>query len=41
VLVTADERRQNALKDLPIGAHILWVEDDLRVPAAGEFEIGG
>jgi predicted nucleic acid-binding protein len=28
-LVTADERLYNALKDGPLGAHILWVEDVL------------
>ena len=39
--VTADERLYNALKDGPLGAHILWVEDDLGMPAAGEGEIVG
>jgi predicted nucleic acid-binding protein len=37
-LVTADEKLYNALKDGPLGAHILWVEDDLGIPAAGEAE---
>lgn len=32
-LVTADEKLYNALKDGPLGAHILWVEDDLGNPA--------
>ena len=32
-LVTADEKLYNALKDGPLGAHILWVEDDLGIPA--------
>ncbi len=32
-VVTADEKLYNALKDEPLGAHILWVEDDLGIPA--------
>jgi predicted nucleic acid-binding protein len=32
-LVTADEKLYNALKDGPLGAHILWVEDDLGTSA--------
>jgi predicted nucleic acid-binding protein len=32
-LVTADERLFNALKDGPLGAHVLWVEDEFGVPA--------
>ena len=35
-LVTADEKLYNALKDGPLGARILWVEDDLGIPAVGE-----
>ncbi len=31
-MVTADERLYNALKNGPLAAHILWVEDDLGVP---------
>ncbi len=31
-MVTADERLYHALKDGPLSAHILWVEDDLGVP---------
>jgi predicted nucleic acid-binding protein len=34
-LVTADEKLSNALEDGPLGAHILWVEDDLGLPAVG------
>ena len=37
-LVTADERLYNALKDGPLGAHILWVEDDLGIPTVGDDE---
>jgi predicted nucleic acid-binding protein len=37
-LVTADERLYNALKDGPLGAHILWVEDDLGMHAGTEAE---
>ncbi len=33
-LVTADERLYNALKDDPLGARLLWVEDDLSLPAS-------
>lgn len=32
-LVTADEKLYNALKDGPLGDYILWVEDDLGIPA--------
>jgi predicted nucleic acid-binding protein len=32
-LVTADEKLFNALKDGPLGARVLWVEDDLGFPA--------
>jgi predicted nucleic acid-binding protein len=32
-LVTADEKLYNALKDGPLGAYILWVEDDLSHPS--------
>jgi predicted nucleic acid-binding protein len=32
-LVTADEKLYNALKDGPLGGQILWVEDDLGIPA--------
>jgi len=35
-LVTADEKLHNALKDGPLGARIVWVEDDLGFPAVGE-----
>jgi predicted nucleic acid-binding protein len=38
-LVTADEKLFNALKDGPLGARLLWIEDDLGFPAraaAGE-----
>jgi predicted nucleic acid-binding protein len=35
-LVTADEKLHNGLKDGPLGNRILWVEDDLGLPAAGE-----
>ena len=41
-LVTADEKLYNALKDGPLGARILWVEDDLGIPAkvgAEDYEI--
>jgi len=31
-LVTADEKLYNALKDGPLGAYIVWVEDDLGIP---------
>src|SRR4051794_27983590 len=37
-LVTADEKLYNALKDGPLGAHILWVEDDLGITAVGKTE---
>jgi predicted nucleic acid-binding protein len=37
-LVTADDMLYNALKDGPLGAHILRVEDDLGFPAVGEVE---
>jgi predicted nucleic acid-binding protein len=33
-LITAGERLYNALKDGPLGAYILWIEDDLGAPAA-------
>jgi predicted nucleic acid-binding protein len=35
-LVTADEKVYNALKDGPLGARILWVEDDLGISVIGE-----
>jgi predicted nucleic acid-binding protein len=35
-LVTADEKLFNALKDGPLGARVLWVEDDLGFPAMAE-----
>ncbi len=35
-LVTADEKLYNALKHGPLGAHILWIEDDLGIPAMTE-----
>lgn len=38
-LVTADERLYNALKDGPLGAYIVWVEDDLGIPPAGRPRI--
>jgi hypothetical protein len=34
-VVTADEKLYNALKDGPLGIRILWVEDDLGIPALG------
>ena len=37
-LVTADEKLYNALKDGPLGAHILWVEDDPGILPVGEAE---
>src|SRR5262249_46818336 len=37
-LVTADERLYNALKDGPLGAYILWVEDDLGIPGTETAE---
>jgi predicted nucleic acid-binding protein len=37
-LVTADERLYNALKDGPLGAHILWVEDDPGMHAGTDAE---
>ena len=37
-LVTADEKLYNALKDGPLGAYILWVEDDLGLPAVADAE---
>ena len=37
-LVTADEKLYNALKDGPLGTNILWVEDDLGIPAVGAAE---
>src|SRR5205823_10121161 len=37
-LVTADEKLYNALKDGPLGAYILWVEDDLGLSAVAEAE---
>ena len=39
-LVTADEKLYNALKDGPLGARILWVEDELGTPAVGETIVG-
>lgn len=35
-LVTSDAKLYNALKDGPLGAHILWVEDDLGIPAVAK-----
>jgi predicted nucleic acid-binding protein len=37
-VVTADEKLYNALKDGPLGIRILWVEDDLGIPAHGSAE---
>lgn len=37
-LVTADEKLFNALKDGPLGEYILWIEDDLGIPAIGSAE---
>jgi predicted nucleic acid-binding protein len=37
-LVTADEKLYNALKDGPLGSHIVWVEDDLGILVSGEAE---
>lgn len=37
-LVTADERLYNALKGGPLGANILWVEDDPGISAIGAAE---
>jgi predicted nucleic acid-binding protein len=39
-LVTADEKLYNALKDGPLGDRILWVEDDLGIPADGHRSNG-
>jgi len=36
--VTADEKLYNARKDGPLGNRILWVEDELGVPAVGEAD---
>ncbi len=33
-LVTADEKLHKALEGGPLGAHILWIEDELGFPAA-------
>lgn len=32
-LVTADEKLYNALKRGPLGDHVLWIEDDIDIPA--------
>ncbi len=37
-VVTADEKLYNTLKDGPLGANILWVEDDLGIPAVPDAE---
>ncbi len=37
-LVTADEKLYNALKGGPLGAQVLWVEDDFGIPDIGAAE---
>lgn len=39
-LVTADEKLYNALKDGPLGVHIVWVEEIPGIPAVGDASPG-